>query len=432
MVKTYEKKETFVKVLLAYDRGYGRRNQPGDIKSKENLQVMELHDVSLLKSGPESKDLTGLFGHPSQVGAAPALDPYPPFVDPKKLTDSLEWTQDGLVNDITPKLTGDRPNTYICTKALAEYVLQQEGATLNLAMVRPTIVSASWEEPFPGWIDNCHEPSGLFIAAGKGILQTMHASNNALANLVLVDLVVNTSLVAAWYSGVNRPRNVIVYECTTGSTNPFHWGEVEFHAISTFKRNLLKAFRWPNVNLTNHLSYHSWIAVSYNVPAFLYDIYLRMTGRSPRMMKTITDLHKAMLFLEYFTSNSWIWNTDNVNMLMNQLNPDDKKPSILAFNSDVPQLHWAEYIENYCMGTKKYVLNEEMSDLPAARKHLNKLQNICYGFNTILVILIWRIFIARSQMARNIWYFAVSLCYKFLSYFRASSIMRYRRPRISH
>lgn len=54
-----------------------------------------------------------------------------------------------------------------------------------------------------------------------------------------------------------------------------------------------------------------------------------------------------------------------------------------------------------------------------------RLRNIRYGFNTILVILIWRIFIARSQMARNIWYFVVSLCYKFLSYFRASSTMRY-------
>ncbi|XP_053417503.1 fatty acyl-CoA reductase 1 isoform X1 [Nycticebus coucang] len=351
---------------------------------------------------------------------------YPPPVDPKKLIDSLEWMDDGLVNDITPKLIGDRPNTYIYTKALAEYVVQQEGAKLNVAIVRPSIVGASWKEPFPGWIDNFNGPSGLFIAAGKGILRTMRASNNALADLVPVDVVVNTSLAAAWYSGVNRymrPRNIMVYNCTTGSTNPFHWGEVEYHVISTFKRNPLEqAFRRPNVNLTsNHLVYHYWIAVSHKAPAFLYDIYLRMTGRSPRMMKTITRLHKAMVFLEYFTSNSWVWNTDNVNMLMNQLNPEDKK----TFNIDVRQLHWAEYIENYCMGTKKYVLNEEMSGLPAARKHLNKLRNIRYGFNTILVIFIWRIFIARSQMARNIWYFVVSLCYKFLSYFRASSTMRY-------
>ncbi|KAI1232806.1 hypothetical protein IHE44_0006648, partial [Lamprotornis superbus] len=294
---------------------------------------------------------------------------YPPPVDPKKLIDSLEWMDDDLVNDITPKLLGKRPNTYTYTKALAESVVQQEGAKLNVAIVRPSIIGASWKEPFPGWIDNFNGPSGIFIAAGKGILRTMRASNNALADLVPIDVVVNTTLAAAWYSAINRPRKVMVYNCTTGGTNPFHWSEVEYHVISTFKRNPLEqAFRRPNVNLTsNHLLYHYWIA-------------------DDEDNNTSSQVHDVLR----------------------------------TFNFDVRQLHWAEYMENYCLGTKKYVLNEEMSGLPAARKHLNKLRNIRYGFNTILVILIWRIFIARSQMARNIWYFVVSLCYKFLSYFRAS------------
>lgn len=44
-----------------------------------------------------------------------------------------------------------------------------------------------------------------------------------------------------------------------------------------------------------------------------------------RMMKTITRLHKAMMVLEYFTSHSWVWNTDNIAMLMTQMSPEDKK-----------------------------------------------------------------------------------------------------------
>lgn len=61
----------------------------------------------------------------------------------------LRWMDDSLVNDITPKLIGDRPNTYTYTKALAEYIVQQEGTKLNIAIVRPSIVGASWKEPFP-------------------------------------------------------------------------------------------------------------------------------------------------------------------------------------------------------------------------------------------------------------------------------------------
>ncbi|XP_061577174.1 fatty acyl-CoA reductase 1 isoform X1 [Cololabis saira] len=350
---------------------------------------------------------------------------YPPPVDYRKLIDALDWMDDDLVSALTPKLIGERPNTYTFTKALAEYLLQQEAGDLNIAIVRPSIVGASWKEPFPGWIDNFNGPSGIFIAAGKGILRTMRASNDAVADLVPVDVVINATVAAAWYSGSqvpNRPKNILVYNCTTGGINPFRWGEVEYHVISTFKRNPLEqAFRRPNVNLTsNHLINQYWIAVSHKAPAFLYDLYLRLIGRDPRMMKTITRLHKAMMVLEYFTSHSWVWNMDNMAMLQAQMSPEDRK----VFNFDVRQLHWAEYMESYCMGTKKYVLNEELSGLPAARKHLNKLRNIRYTFNTVLVVLIWRVFIARSQMARNIWYFVVSLCFKFLSYFRASSTMR--------
>uniref|UniRef100_A0AAY5KUU2 Fatty acyl-CoA reductase n=1 Tax=Esox lucius TaxID=8010 RepID=A0AAY5KUU2_ESOLU len=332
---------------------------------------------------------------------------YPPPVDYKKLIASLEWMDDKLVSAMTPGLIGKRPNTYTYTKAMAEYLVQQECGNLNVAIIRPSIVGASWKEPFPGWIDNFNGPSGIFIAV-SALVKKNHSETRTDAF---------TTLSTAW------PKSILVYNCTTGGINPFHWGEVEYHVISTFKRNPLEqAFRRPNVNLTtNHLINQYWIAVSHKAPAFLYDLCLRMTGREPRMMKTITRLHKAMMVLEYFTSHSWVWNTDNVTMLMNQMDADDKR----TFNFDVRQLNWAEYMENYCMGTKKYVLNEAESGLPAARKHLNKLRNIRYTFNTVLVVFIWRVFIARSQMARNIWYFVVSLCFKFLSYFRASSTMKY-------
>lgn len=56
---------------------------------------------------------------------------------------------DELVSVLTPKLIGQRPNTYTYTKALAEYLVQQEAGDLNVAIVRPSIVGASWKEPFP-------------------------------------------------------------------------------------------------------------------------------------------------------------------------------------------------------------------------------------------------------------------------------------------
>uniref|UniRef100_A0A673KY68 Fatty acyl-CoA reductase n=1 Tax=Sinocyclocheilus rhinocerous TaxID=307959 RepID=A0A673KY68_9TELE len=342
---------------------------------------------------------------------------YPLPVEPKKLIDSLEWMDDSIVRDITPRLIGDRPNTYTYTKALAECVVQQESGKLNIGIIRPSIVGASWQEPFPGWIDNFNGPSGVFIAAGKGILRTMRASNDAVADLIPVDVVINLTLAAGWYTAVHRPKTALVYNCTTGGINPFHWGEIEHHVMSTFKRNPLEqAFRRPNANITsNYLIYQYWILVSHKFPALIYDLFLRLSGQKPQMMRTLshthTHTHTRVYFCEFILT---VCGRNCAELIL---------VIFQTFNFDVRQLNWPEYIENYCIGTKKYVLNEDMSDIPAARQHLRKLRNIRYTFNTVLLVFIWRVFIARSQMARNIWYFVVSLCFKFLSYFRASSTL---------
>jgi hypothetical protein len=43
-----------------------------------------------------------------------------------------------------------------------------------------------------------------------------------------------------------------------------------------------------------------------------------------------------------------------------------------VFYVDPRGLHWPTYVENYCLGTKKYILKEDLSGLPAARAHLRK------------------------------------------------------------
>lgn len=62
---------------------------------------------------------------------------------------AFRWLDDTIIDEITPKLIGDQPNTYTYTKALGEMVVQQEGGNLNIAIVRPSIVGATWQEPFP-------------------------------------------------------------------------------------------------------------------------------------------------------------------------------------------------------------------------------------------------------------------------------------------
>jgi hypothetical protein len=56
---------------------------------------------------------------------------------------------DEMVDLFTKKLLKNKPNTYTYTKQLAEWLLVTEGAGLPIAIVRPSIVGATWKEPFP-------------------------------------------------------------------------------------------------------------------------------------------------------------------------------------------------------------------------------------------------------------------------------------------
>ncbi|KAH9372977.1 hypothetical protein HPB48_019800 [Haemaphysalis longicornis] len=53
---------------------------------------------------------------------------YPPPFDPQNVIDAVSWMDDALVEAITPKLLGSRPNMYTFTKALAETLVAKRGA----------------------------------------------------------------------------------------------------------------------------------------------------------------------------------------------------------------------------------------------------------------------------------------------------------------
>lgn len=47
------------------------------------------------------------------------------------------------------------------------------------------------------------------LQAGKGILRTMRASNDAVADLIPVDVVINLTLAAGWYTAVHRSASPV-------------------------------------------------------------------------------------------------------------------------------------------------------------------------------------------------------------------------------
>jgi len=99
--------------------------------------------------------------------------------------------------------------------------------------------------------------------------------------------------------------------------------------LATFEKvPFERAFRRPNADFTtNTITSQYWNAVSHRAPAIIYDFYLRLTGRKPRMTKVMNRLLKTVSMLEYFVNRSWEWSTYNTEMLMSELSPEDQRVS---------------------------------------------------------------------------------------------------------
>jgi fatty acyl-CoA reductase len=335
---------------------------------------------------------------------------YPPPLEPKKIMDAIEWMDDDIIDTLTPSLIKPRPNTYTYTKAMAEYLLIQEGSDLPIAVVRPSIVGASWQEPMAGWVDNFNGPTGLLAAIGKGVLRSMNGDFNATADIIPVDLAINLMITTAWYTALERPNNIKVYNCATGQLNRLSWGQVERASYKYFMKHPVEnVVRVPDPRFTTSKVVHTLrVWIDHYFPAWVLDTCMKVTGRKPMFMRIQQKLWKSVKSLEYFTSNQWIFHSENLDQVAEKLSADDKK----EFNFDVKRINWQAYLENYCLGTKRYALKEDLSNMAEAKKGLQRLQRINKMLNCLMLMFVWRFLTTRVTVARNLWYFFLAWAVK--------------------
>nr|XP_010313342.1 fatty acyl-CoA reductase 1-like isoform X2 [Solanum lycopersicum] len=84
------------------------------------------------------------------------------------------------------------PNTYSFTKAMGEMLLGHYKEELKLVIIRPTIITSTYKEPFPGWIEGVKTVDSFILAYGKGVMNFCFGDPNTkldmiveLANLLL-------------------------------------------------------------------------------------------------------------------------------------------------------------------------------------------------------------------------------------------------------
>ncbi|KAL0280989.1 UNVERIFIED_CONTAM: hypothetical protein PYX00_002125 [Menopon gallinae] len=287
------------------------------------------------------------------------------------------------------KLLGKHPNTYTMTKAMAEYIISNQAGDLPVCIVRPSIVTGSWKEPKPGWVDNISGISGIMIEIGRGTLRSIICDEELIMDVIPVDIVVNTLITAAWQTARHRMKNVQVYNCTSGTINPIKWHEYGRITEKYVLEMPSKYVQWyPGFSFrTNRLVHAIVECFLHFLPALMIDMILISRGTKPIMFKIARTFKKACKNGEFFALHEWKYQCDNMVKLNQEILRHSDK---VEFNIDVGKIDWDDYIKNYVMGLRKYVLKDADNTLGSARKKLKRLYWGTKIFRVCAVFVLWK------------------------------------------
>ncbi|XP_050358543.1 putative fatty acyl-CoA reductase CG5065 [Nymphalis io] len=306
---------------------------------------------------------------------------YPAVHNPQKIIELVEWLDDSTLNYLEPKLISSEPNTYSYTKAITEDLVAEYSSKFPIAIGRPSIVTAAWKEPMPGWVDNLNGPTGLVIGGGKGVIRSMHCEPSYMADAIPVDVVVNGCILIAYVTSLDKPKDLRIFNITLSGVQKITWREViELGEkwVNTYPYTI--ALWYPGGTIKSYWFTHQLTAIFVHIlPAYLVDMLLFLLGRKTFMVNLQKRISHGLNILQYYTIKEW--NFKNTNFLSLQKRVSEAENNI--FFTDVSTLSQDEYLRDYVIGTRHFVCKEDPATLPRARK----LHRIRYWVDVVTKIL---------------------------------------------
>lgn len=127
------------------------------------------------------------------------------------------------------------PNTYVFTKALGEMVLGHLKGDMPLVILRPTIITSTYKEPFPGWIEGIRTIDSLAVGYGKGRLACFLGDPESTIDVIPADMVVN-AMIAIMAAHANQPCETI-YHVGSSVSNPLKYKGIQKSGYSYFSKH---------------------------------------------------------------------------------------------------------------------------------------------------------------------------------------------------
>lgn len=173
----------------------------------------------------------------------------------------------------------------------------QTRENVPVVIFRPAIITGSYREPAPGWIDSPVATAGLTMIGGMGLVSHLRTDNfKVVADLVPVDYVVNAMMVAA-YEQANK-NELIVMNYGSSHKKPMLWFEYYDSAVKYFKQypmnNTIFA---PSINFEKYKTVLDIkVLFQKEIPAYVLYYYSRALGdtKTEAMANRLMDANRQI------------------------------------------------------------------------------------------------------------------------------------------
>ncbi|KAL4394400.1 hypothetical protein AHAS_Ahas02G0148200 [Arachis hypogaea] len=255
------------------------------------------------------------------------------------------------------------PNTYVFTKAIAEMLVEQMKETISVVILRPAIVTSTFKEPFPGWVEGERTIDSLGVAYGKGKLTCFLGNINGVVDVIPADMVVNAILVAM-VAHAYHPSDAI-YHVGSSVRNPVRYANLQDYAFGYFT-----AKPWINKDgtsvkvgqitvLTNMASFRRYMFVHYvfwlkglELANIAFCRYFQRTheelNRKIQIVMRLVELYRPYLFFNGIFDDM---NTEKLRVAATQ---GGVETDLFCFDPKV--ISWDDYFMNtHFPGLVKYI-----------------------------------------------------------------------------
>ncbi|KAF3439409.1 hypothetical protein FNV43_RR17687 [Rhamnella rubrinervis] len=270
------------------------------------------------------------------------------------------------------------PNTYVFTKAMGEMLIGHLKDNVNVVVVRPTIVTSTYKEPFPGWVEGVRTIDSLAVGYGKGKLPCFLGDLKAVVDAIPADLVVNAIIVAMAahgkqyynYNNIDVVKNgennkISIYQVGSSVRNPLRYGDLQDYGFRYFTKKPWidkdgKPVKVGKVTvLSSMASFRRYMAFRYLL--FLKGLELVNTAfcqyfqglyvdlnRKINFVMRLVDLYRPYLFFKGVFDDM---NTEKLRMAMRESGMETE-----MFYFDPKCIEWEDYFLNvHIPGVVKYV-----------------------------------------------------------------------------